>query len=114
MSPLARVGQSSLRAATRSSPAQVRTIYTTKGHVAHNVRPLIILNYFLPSRSLTIGPIGPIATELPLQLRQQAHLRREDGRLARRGVPPALRCGRLPAVSASVRSGVEATPQNLN
>ncbi|KAI1787235.1 hypothetical protein LXA43DRAFT_1098450 [Ganoderma leucocontextum] len=44
MSPLARVGQSSLRAATRSSPAQVRTIYTTKGHVAHSNFPFAYAN----------------------------------------------------------------------
>ncbi|KAM5536423.1 hypothetical protein V8D89_009859 [Ganoderma adspersum] len=41
MSPLARVGQSSLRTATRS---QVRTIYTTKGHVAHNNFPFNYAN----------------------------------------------------------------------
>ncbi|KAI0706702.1 hypothetical protein C8Q76DRAFT_630237 [Earliella scabrosa] len=35
MSPLARAGPSTLRMALKRSPRQVRTIYTTKGHVAH-------------------------------------------------------------------------------
>ena len=39
MSPLARIGQTSLRAVARTSPSQVRTLYTTQEHVAHHVRP---------------------------------------------------------------------------
>ncbi|RDX50593.1 hypothetical protein OH76DRAFT_1482033 [Lentinus brumalis] len=44
MSPLARVGPTTLRVALRRSPQQVRTIYTTKGHVAHNNFPFTYAN----------------------------------------------------------------------
>lgn len=37
MSPLARAGPSAFRAALKRSPTQVRTLYTTREHVAHSV-----------------------------------------------------------------------------
>ncbi|KAI0689150.1 hypothetical protein C8T65DRAFT_746310 [Cerioporus squamosus] len=58
MSPLARVAPTTLRVALRRSPQQVRTMYTTKGHVAHTNFPFTYAN----KRSFAVKYVGAVTT----------------------------------------------------
>ncbi|KAI0808378.1 hypothetical protein C8Q74DRAFT_1363752 [Fomes fomentarius] len=58
MSPLARAGPSALRAALKRSPTQVRTLYTTKEHVAHSNFPFSYEN----KRKFAVKYVGAVGT----------------------------------------------------